>query len=211
MKQGRSIGQRFDARAAQYDNPLTDYIGERELRQVRTLIPSGSRVLDYGCGTGRTALDLLHRACIVTAYDLSPGMLALAVARSRQLGYAAEWTSHAADLAGRQWPVVACIGVLDYYPDPVPLLQTLVSHLAPAGQLVITVPNGLSPLAWAYGLASRFTVPAQPRTPGFMRTAAKRAGLRVCAQRFAFPTQTPLGLTLILKLEPRPAVPNTGS
>jgi hypothetical protein len=44
------IRQRFDQRAARYDNPLTAWIGEQELRQIRPLIPPDATVLDYGCG-----------------------------------------------------------------------------------------------------------------------------------------------------------------
>ena len=40
------LGRRFDARAAHYDNPLTTFIGEHELRCIRPLVPPGSAVLD---------------------------------------------------------------------------------------------------------------------------------------------------------------------
>jgi Obg family GTPase CgtA-like protein len=74
----KQISRRFDSRAARYDNPLTAFIGERELRVIRRLVPPGANVLDYGCGTGRTTLDHLRRGCAVTAYDISAKMLALA-------------------------------------------------------------------------------------------------------------------------------------
>ncbi len=77
------VRNHFDHHAPHYDNPVTAFIGERELRVIRPLVPPGSTVLDYGCGTGRTTLDLLRRGCRVTAYDLSGGMLALARARAR--------------------------------------------------------------------------------------------------------------------------------
>ena len=43
MNQAKQVGNRFDNRAEQYDNPLTAFIGERELRAIRTLVPSSSR------------------------------------------------------------------------------------------------------------------------------------------------------------------------
>jgi 2-polyprenyl-3-methyl-5-hydroxy-6-metoxy-1,4-benzoquinol methylase len=152
--QGR-IEQHFDDRAARYHNPVTDFMGERELRVIRRYVPPGSHVLDYGCGSGRTTLDHLARGCRVTAYDLSQEMLALAEERARRLGHGGEFTADAATLAGRRWPLVTCIGVLDYYVDPAPLLATLRGHLAPGGRLVVTWPNAASPLGQAYALGPR--------------------------------------------------------
>jgi 2-polyprenyl-3-methyl-5-hydroxy-6-metoxy-1,4-benzoquinol methylase len=194
------IRDRFDSRADDYDNPVTAFIGKRELRAIRKLIPAGSRVLDYGCGTGRTTLDLLHRGCVVTAFDISSGMLALAGEKASAMGFEADFTADAAQLDGRTWPVVTCIGVLDYYPNPVPLLKTLRAHLQPAGLLVVTIPNALSPLAWLYVAGSRFTVPATARTPGFLKQSAAEAGLEVFSTEYAFPAIPPLGHTLVAGL-----------
>ncbi len=197
-----SIARHFDTRAARYDNPVTTYIGERELSVIRTLVPLTARVLDYGCGTGRVTLDHLKRGCEVTAYDLSPQMISVAEAKARRSGFSAEFTSDAMRLAGRRWPIVTCIGVLDYYPDPVPLLKTLRTYLTQEGDLIVTFPNALSPLGWAYALGSRLTFPAIPRTPQFARRAAARAGLHVFHLGFAFPAAPPLGLTLVMGLTP---------
>ena len=196
------VAQRFNARANRYDNPVTAFIGEREMRVIRPLVPAGSVLLDYGCGTGRSALDHLRRGCHVTGYDISGQMLALAEARAQAEGLAAEaeFTADEAHLAGRTWPVVTAIGVLDYYADPVPLLKTLCGYLAPKARLVVTYPNALSPLAWLYALGSRFTVPCIPRTPAFARGAAARAGLQVFSLGYAFPAATWLGHTLVVGL-----------
>jgi hypothetical protein len=43
----------FEKRAGHYDNPTTAYIGESERRVIRTLVPAGGSLLDYGSGTGR--------------------------------------------------------------------------------------------------------------------------------------------------------------
>lgn len=196
-----SLRRHFDSRAGHYDNPLTAFIGERELRVIRHLVPPASAVLDYGCGAGRAALDHARRGCAVTAYDLSPAMLALAQRKARRLGLSAEFTADLNRLAGRRWPVVTCLGVLDYYPDPVPLLRALRNYLAPAGRLIVTYPNALSPLGWAYALASRLTYPCLPRTPAFARRAAMRAGYTVVSLRYAFPSFRPFGHTLVLELE----------
>jgi 2-polyprenyl-3-methyl-5-hydroxy-6-metoxy-1,4-benzoquinol methylase len=197
----------FDRRAAHYDNPWTAFVGERELRQIRPFVPPGSEVLDYGCGTGRTTLDLLRRGCRVTAYDISAAMLAQAQAKAQAAGFASParvvFTADVGELAGRTWPVVTLIGVLDYYPDPQPLLRTVGQYLTPGGRLVVTYPNAASPLGWLYALGSRFTVPARPRQAAFARQAAIQAGFCVAGLRYAFPALPVVGYTLVLALERR--------
>jgi 2-polyprenyl-3-methyl-5-hydroxy-6-metoxy-1,4-benzoquinol methylase len=200
----RHIGAYFNARAKRYDNPLTAFIGERELRQIRPLVPVNSIVLDYGCGTGRTTLDLLKRGCIVTAYDISSEMLAIAQKKVQRVKFAVanqvKFTIDQASLAEHTWPVITCIGVLDYYPDPGPILSILKSYLAPRGYLITTYPNALSPLAWLYALGSRCTVPATPRTPAFVYRKAQEAGLEVTTLRYAFPSLPLIGHTLVLAI-----------
>jgi 2-polyprenyl-3-methyl-5-hydroxy-6-metoxy-1,4-benzoquinol methylase len=195
------IRRHFDHRAPHYDNPVTAFIGEYELRVIRPLAPPGSTVLDYGCGTGRTTLDLLRRGCRVTAYDLSGAMLALAHAQAQVEGFSAEFTTDPAQLTGRQWLLVTCIGVLDYYADPLPLLVSLAGYLAPAGRLVVTYPNALSPLGWLYALGSRLRFPIHPQTERFARRVATQAGLQVSFTGYAFPAWRMVGHTLVVGME----------
>jgi 2-polyprenyl-3-methyl-5-hydroxy-6-metoxy-1,4-benzoquinol methylase len=130
------------------------------------------------------------------------GMLAIARQKAEDEGLSAEFAAEETTLAGRTWPFVTCIGVLDYYPDPIPLLRRVSSYLRHAGRLVVTFPNALSPLAWAYATTSRLTTRAQACTPRRAREAARSAGLEVTSFRYAFPALPPLGLTLVLELTP---------
>ena len=194
------IGNSFDKRAANYDNPVSAYIGERELRVIRSLVPPGSSVLDYGCGTGRSALDHASRGCSVTAYDLSPNMLSFAETKAKQIGMNIEFTSTPNQLIDRTWPLVTCIGVLDYYPDPKPLLRELNNYLEKTGRLIVTWPNALSPFGWLYFVFSRLTTPSTPRTPMFIRRVAKEVGLQISSLLYAFPSWGPFGHTVVVEL-----------
>ncbi len=199
------VGARFDQRAERYDNPVTAFIGERELRRIRPHVPHGSEVLDFGCGTGRTTLDHLRRGCRVTAYDISKEMLSIAAAKATRAGWQADFTSDPETLHGRTWPIVTCIGVLDYYRHPAELLARLKIYLAPGGRLVVTYPNATSPLGWLYALGSRWTTRAYPRTPWAAREDASASGLGVEALDYAFPHVRGLGHTLVLALSGEPA------
>jgi 2-polyprenyl-3-methyl-5-hydroxy-6-metoxy-1,4-benzoquinol methylase len=196
------IGTQFARRAAHYDRGPTRWVGEREIRPIAALVPEGADVLDYGCGTGRATLAFIRRGCRVTAYDLSPHMLAVA---SRKVGRAGatdrvEFVDSEDAVRGRTFPVVVCIGVLDYYRDPVPLLATLAVYLAPGGFIISTFPNASSPLAWAYAVGSRFTFPAIPRTLASFRQAARNASLTVTRVVPVFPGIPALALTLAVVL-----------
>jgi 2-polyprenyl-3-methyl-5-hydroxy-6-metoxy-1,4-benzoquinol methylase len=195
------VCKHFDRHAPHYDNPVTAFIGERELRVIRRLAPSGSNALDYGCGTGRTTLDLLRRGCQVTAYDLSKEMQALAKGRAQAEGFSAEFTTDPSILTGRQWALITCIGVLDYYADPLPLLRLLAGYLASGGMLVVTYPNALSPLGWLYALGSRLRFPIQLHTARFACQVAAEAGLQVCFIGYAFPAWRIVGHTLVVGME----------
>ena len=206
MKRINQVAHRFDQHAKNYDNPWTTWLGERELRGVRQLVPANSEVLDYGCGTGRTTLDLLSRGCQVTCYDISAEMLRQAQAKVSRIGFEAEFTTHIEQLAGHTWPIVTCVGVMDYYPNPVALLTHLLQFVASSGRLIVTFPNALNPLGWFYFLGSRFTVPATPRTPARARRSCERAGYKIEKIIFTLPTIPIIGYTMVFSLLPKRGV-----
>lgn len=197
------IAARFGERAPRYDRRLTRWIGEREIRSIAALVPPDSLVLDYGCGTGRATLAYLARNCRVVAYDFSRQMLELARQKVAQSGYAerVEFVDSEEKLRGRIFPVVSCIGVLDYYRNPVSLLRTLAQYASPGGMIVATFPNVTSPLAWAYALGSRFTLPVYPRSFSFVRSSARSANLEIVRVEPVFPSVPILALTTAIVLQ----------
>lgn len=102
----------------------------------------GRRVLDAGCGSAPLAAALRDRGAVVSAFDLSPAMVALARER---LGDEADVT--VADL-GELLPygedsfdVVVCSLALHYLQDWAAPLAELRRVLRPGGRLVVSVPH----------------------------------------------------------------------
>jgi SAM-dependent methyltransferase len=78
----RSAERTYEAFAPAYDDFTAHYDYELWLRNVlpnlERLGLRGSRLLDVGCGTGKSFLPMLKRGWTVTACDISPSMLKLA-------------------------------------------------------------------------------------------------------------------------------------
>jgi SAM-dependent methyltransferase len=162
--------------------------------------PGLTPALDFGCGTGRATHLLLGSGYRATGYDLSPGMLALAQANLGQSDKVS-FTLNRSDLPSG-WPLIISLGVLDYYPDSLPLWQEWRRLLAPDGRLVVTAPNAASPQAWLYALVSRLTCPAYPASLSQLTQASRQAGLVLIEKQAAFPNHPRLGHTLVLSLRP---------
>lgn len=134
---GADYAARMDAHVAGND----DVHGEADL--VATLAPSGGRILDAGCGTGRVAIELARRGFDVVGTDLDPSMLA--IARDRRPAVA--W--HLDDLATLDLPAELAVDGFDVVVaagNVVPLLAAgteaatinrLAAHLRGGGRLVV--------------------------------------------------------------------------
>lgn len=149
-----------DNLAAHYDahlrsSPYNDLarVAFRDL--VTRIVPAGSTLLDFGCGTGLDALHYTELGYRVLAYDNSPGMvaqletrcaaqIASGAVRTCAVGYPSfldrfpEWPAPAA--------VVSNFAVLNSIRDLSPLFETFSRQLAPPGWIIINI---LNPLHWA--------------------------------------------------------------
>ena len=76
----------YEALAPVYDTLTRDYPYERWLTALERLAVGcglrGSRLLDVACGTGKSFMPLLRRGYEVVACDISPAMVAEAVAKA---------------------------------------------------------------------------------------------------------------------------------
>lgn len=148
--------QWFSARARQFDAQYAqDGVFEQRLRTWRRALmrwggPT-ARVLDAGCGSGAVAALAAELCGEVVAVDPSEGMLA--VSRGR---LAASRLSNWSVLKGGieslrpealgSFDVVVCSSVLEYVSDLPGSLTALSGMLSPGGTLLVSLPNGASPV-----------------------------------------------------------------
>jgi SAM-dependent methyltransferase len=148
----------YEALAPFYDRYTADYDHARWLREIRrvgtTLGLRGNRLLDVGCGTGRSFLPMLERGWSVTACDISPAMCELAL---RAAGGRAEVVvADARELPELgEFDLVTCLDdALNYLLDDDELLAAFEGferNLRPGGMLVFD----LNSLATFRGFFSR--------------------------------------------------------
>jgi SAM-dependent methyltransferase len=151
------------------------YRGRRRIIRAeldRLALAPGARVLDAGCGSGRTLEDLC-RYGEVSGIELDPGAAEVAQGRGCgevRIGRLEElpWEDGAFDL-------ITCLDVIEHTPDDLVTLGELRRVSRPGGFLLVTVPayQGL----WSTHDVANHHYRRYSR--GRLRTAARAAGWRV--------------------------------
>lgn len=145
----------FDSHAPHYDdNPFAQHtIAEVEFLIDELELEPGCSIIDVGCGTGRHAVELAKRGYIVTAVDISAGMLA--IARAKPGAELVEWIQSDAttfDLH-RTFDAALCLceggfGLIGTHDEPVAhdqaILDRIAAHVTPGGRFALTCLNGYS-------------------------------------------------------------------
>jgi len=120
-------------------------------------IPTGSRVLEIGCGTGSLSLLMAERGAQVTAIDISAGMLSEAQFKAEEAGLANAITFQQLDVTelsdhfeAHSFDVIVSTLAFSEFPPEVLqyALKEITQLLKPEGQLLIAdeiIPEG----AWA--------------------------------------------------------------
>jgi SAM-dependent methyltransferase len=124
------------------------YRGRRRVLRAeldRLPLPADARLLDAGCGSGRT-LDELARYGRVAGVDLSPE--AVGAARRRGHEDVQVGRVEALPFADATFDVVTCLDVVEHTPDDRATLAELRRVTRPGGLLIVTVPAYQSLWSW---------------------------------------------------------------
>jgi 2-polyprenyl-3-methyl-5-hydroxy-6-metoxy-1,4-benzoquinol methylase len=136
--------------------------------------------VDIGPGTGFYSRQFLAVAPDGSgrAFDISPSSLEYSRRHVEAFGYGDRWTSEQRDVvtspAGRRWPFLLNVEVLEHLEDPLTFLRALREMLEPDGKAFIT---------------AAVTAPNEDHiylynTPEEVREQLEEAGFRVCAEQF---------------------------
>jgi tRNA (uracil-5-)-methyltransferase TRM9 len=114
------------------------------------LASSATRILDFGAGSGRYTIPLLHSTnAFLCAYDISVDACEILKTRAASAGAASQRLQVTSDLdvaraAGPYDLTLALFGVLSHVQkseDRMKVLTSIRSMLAPGGRFLVTVPN----------------------------------------------------------------------
>lgn len=146
--------QFFDRHAPAYmDNTFTkNTVKEVDFLIKELNLPTGSRILDMGCGTGRHSIELAKRGYKVTGVDLSSGMLSQAITTAKEAKVKVEWVQSDATRYKSKKPFDAAIclcegafGLLGLEDDPwehdYAILRNINSSLQPQARFILTALN----------------------------------------------------------------------
>ena len=150
----------FDSVAADYDGPRGNNALIQRMRltlwdTVRREVPTGSRLLDLGCGTGIDAVEFASRGYPVVASDWSPGMVERTRLRAEAVGMeervqAVHVGVHQLDqLEGSFGGIYSNFGPLNCAPDMAAVANQCARLLQPGGKLVLSVIGRICP--WEVG------------------------------------------------------------
>jgi SAM-dependent methyltransferase len=116
------------------------YRGRRRIIRAeldRLALPVGSRVLDAGCGSGRTLVELADYG-EVTGIELNDE--AAELARDRGLGEVVVGRLEELPWDDGTFDLITCLDVIEHVPDDVGALRELLRVSRPGGWLLVTVP-----------------------------------------------------------------------
>ncbi len=113
-----------------------DFPTDRAVRRMLGKLPTGSRVLDFGCSTGRMLKDF---AASLDCAGVEPNAAAAAAASRRGIQMMTEENLRSG--AAGSFDAIILADVYEHLPRPVELAAVLASRLKPGGWLAIVTGN----------------------------------------------------------------------
>ena len=141
------VRELFDAKAASWSAKYSEVFQHRRqlfLSDLEATVPAGSRILDFGCGSGDLFLALVHQGHQVVGLDTSPQMIHQAEERLKESGLTGQLvcgTLEELDETFVDFDAIVCSSVIEYLWNPGQVMESLSLRLSPAGFLLLTVPN----------------------------------------------------------------------
>ncbi len=113
---------------------------------VASLVDEGASCFEIDCGSGRTAVAIARlRGARVHGIDVAAPMIELGGRHALESGVADRCTFATADFhtysPPERYDTFVAVGVLDYFADPLPMLERAAEAFAPGGSLVISWPK----------------------------------------------------------------------
>lgn len=152
--QGRAVRELFGTDAGTYDARqygarYRTYIADRQ-RLVSTVLRdlslrAGARVLDIACGPGHFLLDAASLGLAPVGMDNSGDMLRTARSRLGQRARLVMGDAVALPFGSCGFDAVNCSGLIEYVPEPLPLLREILRVLKRGQPALISSTNRLSP------------------------------------------------------------------
>jgi 2-polyprenyl-3-methyl-5-hydroxy-6-metoxy-1,4-benzoquinol methylase len=145
---------------------------------ARHLGPAPLRVLDVGGGSGRLGTFFHALGHRVTVVDHNPDAVVMAKAKGFEQAVVGDLMQY----DGRDFDVVACMEVIEYFKNCGPVLAKCAEFTKPGGIFLFCVVNAQS---WRYQLRKfkHSDFPAQASTPAEVEAACRAAGLEVIERR----------------------------
>jgi SAM-dependent methyltransferase len=117
------------------------YRGRRRVIRAeldRLPLPADARVLDAGCGSGRTLVELAHYGTEVSGIELN--IEAAELARARGVGEVQIGRLEELPYDDAAFDLITCLDVIEHVPDDVTALVELRRVARPGAWLLVTVP-----------------------------------------------------------------------
>jgi ubiquinone/menaquinone biosynthesis C-methylase UbiE len=160
---------------------------------VKKYVPSGSNMLDYGCGSGRIAKLLADNGYKMTGCD--PAKELVRMCNEQDLSNVDanfyQLMDDGEHLESNKYDAMMCSSAIEFVPEPLKALKNLQRALKPGGHFIISFSNPSS--LWRYYSKIRFgkrynhfTVQVTSKKPSVIKTMLKEAGFSIEAGPYYF-------------------------